>query len=257
MILRSTFTLASWALILGASFSKADDATSKSKTGPPDIVISGQILKDDARDKLRNAPSKVHALRLEKDRVYLAELVGEGINPFVHLEDSAGNVLSQGMNRANNVSRLRFTVPKDDIFLFYVASLGGGEGKYALSVKPFVAAPAIPLATPVANKPTEIQGQLRADDPPDQFRDYPSKVHTIDLAAGKTYVIDMISNQFDSYLMLQNASAVIIAQDDDSGGNLNSRIRFQPPANGRYRVVTTTFNGQVGAFTLRVTEQPK
>jgi len=259
MLTRSTFTLASCVLVVGASFSKADDATLKSKTGALDIVISGQILKDDARDKLRNAPSKVHALRLEKDKVYVAELVGQGINPFVHLEDSAGNVLSQGMNRANNVSRLRFTVPKDDIFLFYVASLGGGEGKYALSVKLFVAAQVklIPLATPVANKPTEIQGQLSADDPPDQFRDYPSKVHTIDLPAGKTYVIDMISNQFDSYLMLQNASAVIIAQDDDSGGNLNSRIRFQPPANGRYRIVATTFNGQVGAFTLRVTEQTK
>jgi len=248
-----------YALIALAPIYAADDVAAKPKSsGSLDIVIAGQILKDDARDKLRNAPSKVHALRLEKDKVYIAEVAGNGLNPFVHLEDSIGNVLSQG-NPVNNLSRLRFTAPKDDIFLFYVASLGGGEGKYTLSVKLFVAAAVkmIPLATPVANKPSEIQGQLKPDDPPGQFRDYPSKVHSIKLLAGKTYIIDMISTQFDSYLMLQNANAVTLAQDDDSGGNLDSRIRFQPPANGSYRIVATTFNGQVGAFTLRVTEQAK
>lgn len=251
-------TIASLYVLGALAPGDADDVVSKSKsTGSQDVVVAGQILKDDARDKLRNAPSKVHALRLEKDKVYVADVIGEGINPFLHLEDSLGNVLSQGMNPGNNSSRLRFAAPKDDVFLFYVAALGGGEGKYTLSVKPFVAAAVklIPLARPVANKPTEIQGKLKPDDPPGPFRDYPSQFHTIELLTGKTYVIDMISAQFDSYLVLQNANAVTLAQDDDSGGNLNSRIRFRPPANGSYRVVATTFNGQVGAFTLRVTQE--
>jgi hypothetical protein len=254
--------IASFVAFALASASWADDVASKikpaAKEAPPDIVISGQILKEDAPDRIRNLPSKVHALRLQKDKVYVVDLIGEGIIPFVHLEDSTGNLLSQGMNRVNNMSRLRFAAPKEDIFLFYVVSLGGNEGKYTLTVKPFVAAAVklIPLATPALNKPTEIKGQLNADDPPDQFRDFPSKVHTIDLKKGKTYVIDMMSGQFDTYLMLQTANAVIIAQDDDGGGNLNSRIRYQSPGDASFRIVATTFNGQVGPFTLRVTEQP-
>ena len=76
------------------------------------------------------------------------------------------------------------------------------------------------------------------------------------LAADQTYVIDLISKEFDAYLVLQDANALTLAQDDDGGGNLNSRIRYQPKTDGRFRLVATTFNGQLGAFTLRVTEQP-
>jgi hypothetical protein len=245
-------------LVAASACAQQPAPKTKGADGTRDVLVAGQILKDDARDKIRNVPSKVHALRLEKDKVYVVDLTGEGIVPFVHLEDSTGNVLSQGTNRVNNASRLRFSAPKDDIYLFYVASLGGSEGKYSLSVKLFspTAVKAIPLATPLLNKATEIRGQLTPDDPPDQFRDFPSKVHTIDLKGGKKYVFDLMSTQFDAYLMLQTAGAVIISQDDDSGGNLNSRLRYRPTADGSFRVVATTFNGQVGAFTLRVAEEP-
>ncbi len=257
--MHARFAISFWLAALAAMSASELTAQDKpaSKDDPQEIVIAGEILKEDARDKLVNAPSKVHAFRFQKDKAYVIDLVGNGIVPFGHIEDSAGNSVAQGVNRVNNLSRMRFTSPKDDIYLIF-ASSQSGQGKYTLSIKPFVVAAVklIPMDAPVAKKPSEIKGTLSIDDPPDQFRDLPGKVYTVDLKKGKTYVIDLISGQFDVYLLLQNAGGGLIAQDDDSGGNLNSRLRFQPPEDGRFRLVASTFSGQVGPYTLRVTEAP-
>ncbi len=224
-----------------------------------ELSIPGQILKEDPPDKGRGVPGKVHAVRMKKDMAYVIDLVSADFDSFLRLEDAAGNELAQDDDSGGNLhSRIRFTATKDDTYLIHATSLGGGEGNYTLSVKTSVAVPVklIAIAAPDAKKPAEVQGKLEANDPPDQFRNQPAKVHTVDLKAGKTYVIDLISQQFDTYLLLQDANAVMIAQDDDGGEGLNSRIQYQPKADGRFRVVATTFNGQVGPFTLRVTEQP-
>jgi hypothetical protein len=55
-------------------------------------------------------------------------------------------------------------------------------------------------------------------------------IYQIKLAAGKTYVIDMVSpNQkaLDPYLVLKDANGVILAEDDDGGDGLNARITFR------------------------------
>jgi hypothetical protein len=81
------------------------------------------------------------------------------------------------------------------------------------------------------------------------------KVYTIQLRVGKTYQIDMTSDQLDSYLRLEDASGRELAHDDDSGGHLNARIRFRCPQNGTYRVIATTFGPATGRFDLRIQEQ--
>ena len=105
-----------------------------------------------------------------------------------------------------------------------------------------------------AKQKSEVQGNLALNDPIANARPQPCKTFTVELKAKKTYTIDMMAG-FDTYLVLEDANGVLISQDDDGGEGLNSRIRFQPPADGRFRLVATTFNGQVGAFTLRVTEE--
>lgn len=226
--------------------------------GEVDIVIAGEIDKSSTPDRMTSWPSKLHALKLEKSKTYVIDMTGVGLNPFFRIDDSTGNPVGQAQNRGNANARLRFTPPKDDIYVIQASGQGAQEGKYSLSVKPYVIVPPklFPFPAPAANKPGELEGKLSNDDSPDQYREFPGKVHLVELKAGKTYVIDMMSRNFDTYLLLQHENGAIIAQDDDSGGNLNSRIRFQPPATGRYRVVASTFNGQMGPFTLRIAEQP-
>jgi hypothetical protein len=78
------------------------------------------------------------------------------------------------------------------------------------------------------------------------------KEYVIDLEAGKSYTIDLESRDFDSYLRLENISGPVIREDDDSGGNLNSRIQFIPPLTASYVVVATSLGGGNGSFTLTV-----
>lgn len=243
----------------------ADRATAEPVAKPADavdaldIVVPGQFDKDSGRDRFTSWPSNLHAVRLAKDKTYVLEMTSApGFTPFLRVDDTLGNPIAQGQNRINNSSRLRFTPPKDGTYILTASGHGVAEGKYTLTVKPYTVVPPklIPLAAPAANKPAEATGKLTNDDAPDQYREFPGKVHIVEFKAGKVYVIDLVSKQFDTFLLLQHENGALIAQDDDSGGNLNSRIRFQPTASGRYRLVVSTFNGQMGDFVLRATEQP-
>jgi serine/threonine-protein kinase len=86
----------------------------------------------------------------------------------------------------------------------------------------------------------------------------PALVYQVKLAAGKTYVIDMVSpnpKALDPYLVLTDDAGKKLAEDDDSGGGLNARIIFRVPQDGTYRIRATSFNGGRGDFTLSVREQ--
>jgi len=77
-------------------------------------------------------------------------------------------------------------------------------------------------------------------------------VHTYKMKEGQTYTIDLIS-PWDNFLRLENAKGEQLAQDDDSGGNLNARITFPAPADGWYRIIVTSYAPRAsGAYTLKV-----
>jgi hypothetical protein len=103
-------------------------------------------------------------------------------------------------------------------------------------------------------KPIEINNELDANDPKDEKLNFPSRKYTIKLHKDKTYVIDLISKDYDAYLRLLDKKGKQLAEDDDSGGELNSRIIHSATESGDHQVVVTTFDGQVGKFTLKIRE---
>lgn len=79
------------------------------------------------------------------------------------------------------------------------------------------------------------------------------QVHTVRLVADQTYVIDLMSNQFDTYLFLEHANGNLITSNDDGGSGLNARIVFTPTYTGDYNIVTSSYlAGASGSYTLRV-----
>jgi hypothetical protein len=84
-------------------------------------------------------------------------------------------------------------------------------------------------------------GRLMPNDPVKEFK--PHKAHTVRLEQGKTYVIDMVSTEMDSYLRLYNPAGVKIAEDDDGGGFPNARIRIMATQAGSYQIDATVFGG--------------
>ncbi len=99
---------------------------------------------------------------------------------------------------------------------------------------------------------SSVTGQLTASDPVLSDNTH-YKLFTFQGSAGQTVQIDLISNDFDSYLYLRDANGASIATNDDGGGGLNARIIQTLPASGMYQIVANTLRqGQFGGFTLRL-----
>jgi peroxiredoxin len=101
-------------------------------------------------------------------------------------------------------------------------------------------------------KDFQAKGTFTKNDPVDAQRGGPSQVHSVRMKAGKVYTIDMVSNQFASVLRLQDSKGTDLVEDDN-GGMLNARIIFNCTTEGEYKIVCTTFAGNMfGAYTLTV-----
>lgn len=102
----------------------------------------------------------------------------------------------------------------------------------------------------------DVQAALTATDPIDPFRNSRSKIYSTRLQAGRTYVIDMKSTEFDSFLRLESLDGVRLAEDDDGGGYPNARIEFDCKKDGEYKIIATCFdNKKLGRFMLFAQEK--
>jgi len=139
-------------------------------------------------------------------------------------------------------------------------ALGAATGPVPLAPPDPKGGPA-PPGTGANKVLVNLKGVLNAKDPPD-FNPKSKvggrlKVHPMQLTAGKTYVISLNSTAFDAYLRLQTQDGkTTIAEDDDSGGNLNARITHRCAATGVYRIVVSSFDGKLGGYQLIVQESP-
>jgi hypothetical protein len=98
--------------------------------------------------------------------------------------------------------------------------------------------------------------KLTDDDPKDKVRsDSHAKKYKVKFTKGKTYQIDMMSKDLDSYLRLEGPGGEQVAEDDDGGDGLNARIRYKAPNSGTYTVIATSYDaGETGPFHLVVRE---
>ena len=81
----------------------------------------------------------------------------------------------------------------------------------------------------------------------------PYRAYLLDGRAGDSVTIDLTSEAFDTFLIVQDASGRSLAENDDFGDGLNSHLVFAVPASGRYRIVATAFTADAtGAYRLRV-----
>lgn len=79
-----------------------------------------------------------------------------------------------------------------------------------------------------------------------------AKTYLIPMEKGLGYNIDMKSSQIDAYLSLYDPQGNLVAQDDDSGGDFNARILFDPKSTGQYRLVASDFKQGTGAFSIDI-----
>ncbi|HZZ78122.1 MAG TPA: redoxin family protein, partial [Gemmataceae bacterium] len=84
-----------------------------------------------------------------------------------------------------------------------------------------------------------------------------AKTFKVKLAEGKAYKIDLVSDDFDTFLRLENSAGKEVAFNDDidlANKDLNSRIIYVAPKTGEYKIIVTTFEGnKTGKFAVEMT----
>jgi len=70
---------------------------------------------------------------------------------------------------------------------------------------------------------------------------------------GQMVQIDVMSDAFDAFCILQGPAGNEIARDDDSGDGLNARVRVALPVSGQYRIIANTYRrDHYGAYRVRL-----
>lgn len=129
-------------------------------------------------------------------------------------------------------------IPRAVPFLMVVAVLAG----------PLVAQ--APRAVFVGRPVTD---SLTARDPVRRSARTPYHVWQFEGRRGQRLVVDLESGDFDAYLIVRDPDGYTLGADDDSGDELNARLRVILARDGMYRVITTAVGDSArGLYTLTV-----
>jgi len=116
---------------------------------------------------------------------------------------------------------------------------------------------ALPAAAQVTGQPWTVSGELTDSDAQgDEEHRYDD--HRIRLEAGQRYSLSVNSDAFDPLARLLRAGQTEpVAENDDHGDGLNSRIAYSPAESGDYVLRVTGFAADArGAYTAEVAQMP-
>lgn len=230
-----------WLVALAPLSAQNKNDAKKTKPAANEIVFKGTLTSVEQES--------AHFADLQKDTIYIVTTDSRGFFVALRIENVRGSRVATLSGTST------FKALESGRFRFAVTSPGGSSGQYSISLRPIHLTPTKPgQIFPIGPDGLAIEALLTKVDPIDKVRKKHCRTYDVQLKGNTKYVIDMISKQFDSFLRLENAFGKQLAQDDDSGGNNNARIRFTPPEDGIYRIYATTFNQQMGLFDLKVRE---
>jgi hypothetical protein len=177
------------------------------------------------------------------------DLQSDDFDTLVRVLDASGNELDEdddggetGLN-----SLLSFEAPEDGTYTILVTSFfGDPTGAFTLSVTGGDGGDG-------GDQPSG-EGDLQVGDSVTEDADG-NVEYTISLEEGQTVVIDVTSEDFDTYLDVENSDGDLLASDDDGGDAFNSRLNFTAPDSDLYTLIVRSFAGDAdGTFTLTVEE---
>jgi len=184
-------------------------------------------------------------------------------DPYLQLQDTEGNLYAEDDDSAGQLNaQITYRLPEDGTYTIIVTSFRAvssegdlfGEGDYTLSVSAD-GAPVTQTDTPTT---TAVEAISIGDTVSGSLTENtPSIDYTFEAAAGDLISITMIAEDFDTYLLLLDADGTEIQRDDDSAGNLDSRIGpYSITESGTYTITATSYGSSndsapaTGSFTL-------
>lgn len=161
------------------------------------------------------------------------------------------SVLSDDDGAGNLNSRLTVRFPADGDYIVAASALGAGSfGEYTITLSEPVDVNALPVAGRVEVFGEAITGMLTEDDPIviDGRR---GQAWELEGVAGESVTLELRSEEFDTYLYVFGPGLTEPLEDDDSAGDLNSRIAITFAETGTYRVIVSGLTASnIGTFEL-------
>ena len=188
-------------------------------------------------------------------------VVGPGLGEGLRDDDGG-----EGLN-----SRLCMAITEPGEYRVVASSLSGDVGSFTLEVTALRGGTDGSCSedgggeeiTDIALLPTEgrllslgddVEGLLRETDP--VVFDSPAQAWAVQGQEGQAFSVDLISDDFDAYLMVEGPGLESWLNDDDGAGRCDARVTFTFPQTGIYLVVVSTLDVFGGPFRLVATEQP-
>ena len=192
--------------------------------------VAGELADADRQDESRRRYDE-HGIRLEAGGRYRIAVDSEAFDAVARLyragvaEPVAENDDGEGLN-----PRITYVPAAGGDYVLRVAGFSeAGRGAYTARV---AAAPPLP---PGVALPWSVAGRLDASDGG-------ADDHVLRLEAGRRYRLTVDAEVFDPVATLYAPGRTEqVARNDDSGGTLNSRISYTPPASGDYVLSVSAF----------------
>ncbi|MCH7891285.1 MAG: PPC domain-containing protein, partial [Gemmatimonadetes bacterium] len=181
-------------------------------------------------------------IRLESDDfdAYLF-VYGPGMSEAMTDDDSGG-----GLNAELTVLFL-----ETGTYTIGASALSAGStGSYSLTVSEPIDMNDLSTGGRMLMRGSNARGMLTAADPVIDGK--PVQAWAFEARAGDFVTVELMSDDFDSYLFVVGPGLPEPLSDDDGGEGLNSRLDISFPADGVYRVVASSLGGATGMFTLTV-----
>lgn len=224
--------------------------------GAKGVTVAGELKPEPSFDPALTTPHHAIKVLLEKGKSYVIKATSKQFEPYLRLDNMSRLFLKNEDIGGSGESTLFFSPFQDGIYRLVITAFDSKVGPFEVSVRE---APG-PTEQEIGADGLKVSGSLKITDPIDvvnrQDNGRRCQVFPLRLKAGQKYQIDMTSNQFDTYLRVENQQGRQLAFDDDSGGNLNARLVFTPPADDVYRLIATQFDQRVGSFELSVRALP-
>lgn len=172
-----------------------------------------------------------HTLQLVAGHRYRISVDSSAFDPVARLfrqgsdQAVAENDDGDGLN-----SRINYTPAESGAYTLRVLAFSAeGRGAYTAGVAEL---PPLPPGVPV---PWSTRGRIETSDPSSGADGYHYDEHNLRLEAGRRYILRIEASDFDPIARLYVAGEdAVIAENDDDGQGLNSRISFVPETTGDY-----------------------
>lgn len=209
---------------------------------PTPIAVGDEVT----GELTEEAPNARYVFTAAEGEQVVITHVSEDFDSYLILSDAEGNTISTNDDGAGNLdSRITATLAEAGDYIITVdsyphyAGSGVAVGAYTLSLTGIqieVVEPGETVTGTLGNGTIEQQYIFRA-------------------SPGSSVTITMISEDFDTYLYLYDSSGFEVDSDDDSAGNLDSRIGPITLNDSEYTITATSFSrseSASGTYTLRI-----